>query len=181
MRKFFFYICLLLLFSLSISSCQNARQSDVSVNASNVEAAQNSKKEPTAAEAGQAKPEKENVGEQKTESKKSSSDSETRASVSDKFENRCGWFSNPTPANAWLEDKDGEWIIGIQGSYQAEGDYPDFADDQWVNTNINYGYGCACMKVKVDYKTHRILEIASATAKPLSACRKDPALKEPKD
>jgi hypothetical protein len=181
MRKFLFYIQLLFLFSLSISSCQSARQSDVSATASNVEAAQNSKKEPTAAEGGQAKPEKENAGEQKNEPKKSSTDSEPQASISEKLENRCGWFSNPTPANAWLEDKDGEWIIGIQGGYQAEGDYPDFADQQWVKTNGNYGYGCACMKVRVDYKTHRILEIASATAKPLSACRKDPALKEPKD
>jgi hypothetical protein len=22
-------------------------------------------------------------------------------------EKRCGWFQNPTPANAWLTDKDG--------------------------------------------------------------------------
>lgn len=171
-----FYIFLIFLFSLSISSCQSTRQSSVVANASNVEAAQNSKKESSpAAEGGQAAPEKEKTG----EPKKSASDSAPETATSGKFENRCGWFINPTPANASLEDRDGEWIIGVQGGYQAEGDYPEFDDDNWVKTNVNYGYGCACMRVKVDFKTHRVLEIASATAKPLAACRKDPALKEP--
>jgi hypothetical protein len=31
------------------------------------------------------------------------------------FETRCGWFSNPTPANIWLYDRDGDWTIGVQG------------------------------------------------------------------
>ena len=26
-------------------------------------------------------------------------------------ERRCGWLSNPTPANYWLSDRDGEWTI----------------------------------------------------------------------
>jgi Protein of unknown function (DUF4087) len=47
------------------------------------------------------------------------------------LETRCGWFSNPTPANASLFDRDGEWIIGVQGGYQAEGDWPDFEPGQW--------------------------------------------------
>jgi hypothetical protein len=97
-------------------------------------------------------------------------------------ETRCGWFENPTPANAWLVDRDGEWTIAVQGGYQAEGDWPDFKDNQWVKTNINYGYGCACMKVTTDRADRRILTIHSATAKPLSTCRKDKAIKkkEPK-
>jgi len=33
------------------------------------------------------------------------------------FETRCGWFSNPTPANAWLWDREAEWIIGVQGGF----------------------------------------------------------------
>ena len=96
------------------------------------------------------------------------------------FETRCGWFDNPTPANAWLNDKDGEWTIGVQGGHQAEGDWPDFTPRQWVKTNGNYGYGCACLQVKVNKQTHEVLEIKSATARPLSACRKDRALKDPK-
>ena len=174
MPKFLSYFLILFFLSFSISSCRSVRQVDISSNASNA-AAQNSKKEPQQkAEAVHVAPKEANADEQK----KSSADSAT-TSAGGKFENRCGWFSNPTPANAWLEDRDGEWIIGIQGGHQAEGDYPEFDDDKWIKTNVNYGYGCACMKVKVDYKSHRVLEIASATAKPLSACREDPALKEP--
>ena len=93
------------------------------------------------------------------------------------LETRCGWFENPTPANAWLVDRDGEWLIGAQGGYQADGDWPDFKDSQWVKTNINYGHGCACMKVTTDRSAMRILAITSATAKPLSTCRKDNSLK----
>ncbi|HEX8738104.1 MAG TPA: DUF4087 domain-containing protein [Pyrinomonadaceae bacterium] len=177
MRKFFFYALILFLFSLSILSCRSARQSEISSNASNA-APQNSPKETPQpkAEAAQAAPEKANAG----EPKKSPSDAAPQTSSEAKFENRCGWFVNPTPANASLEDKDGEWIIGVQGGYQAGGDYPEFDDKDWVKTNVNYGYGCACMRVKVDFKTRRVLEIASATTKPLAACRKDPALKEPR-
>ena len=53
------------------------------------------------------------------------------------FETRCGWFQNPTPANIWLDDRDGEWIIGVQGGYQVESDWdwPAFKKGQWVETN----------------------------------------------
>lgn len=56
-------------------------------------------------------------------------------------ETRCGWFVNPTPANASLYDRDAEWIIGVQGGHQAEGDWPEFGSGQWVKTNGNYGHG----------------------------------------
>ena len=104
----------------------------------------------------------------------------TSESAMSEFETRCGWFSNPTPANAWLKDRDGEWIIGIQGGHQAEGDWPDFKPRQWIKTNVHYGYGCACLRVKVNRKTHEVIEIKSAYARPLAACRKDRSLKEPK-
>lgn len=99
-----------------------------------------------------------------------------------RFELRCGWFSNPTPANAWLIDKDGEWTIGIQGGYQAEGDWPDISERQWVKTNVHYGYGCACIRASIDRKTERVIQIKSGYGKTLAACRRDPALrrKEPK-
>jgi len=96
------------------------------------------------------------------------------------WETRCGWFSNPTPANAWLDDKDGEWIIGVQGGHQAEGDWPAFKRRQWVATNHSYGYGCACLRVRVNRETHEVLEIKSSYARPLAACRKDRSLKQPK-
>lgn len=92
-------------------------------------------------------------------------------------ETRCGWFSNPTPANASLFDRDGEWLIGVQGGQQAEGDWPSFTPRQWVETNGHYGHGCACLRVSVNRKEQRILVIESARARPLSVCRRDRALK----
>lgn len=100
-------------------------------------------------------------------------------SASNRLETRCGWFSNPTPSNAWLWDRHGQWTIGLQGGYHAKGDWPTFNSQQWVETNRSYGYGCACMRVKVNYQTRKILEIKSAYAKPLKACRQDRSLKEP--
>ena len=99
------------------------------------------------------------------------------ASVPAAAETRCGWFSNPTPANASLHDREAEWIIGVQGGYQAEGDWPEFAPKQWVETNVHYGYGCACLTVRVDRESHRVLEITRARARALSTCRRDRALK----
>jgi len=97
-----------------------------------------------------------------------------------RFETRCGWFSNPTPANVSLYDRDGEWIIGVQGGYQVEGDWdwPSFKDSQWVETNVHYGYGCACMQLRVNRRTHEALEIKSSRARPLATCRRDPSLKQ---
>lgn len=97
------------------------------------------------------------------------------------FETRCGWFSNPTPANVWLYDRDAEWTIGVQGGYQVSGDWnsPTFKSGQWVQTNTgSYGYGCACLHLRVNKQTHEVLEIKSARARPLSACRQDPVLKK---
>ena len=54
-------------------------------------------------------------------------------SAFEKVETRCGWFSNPTPANASLYDRDDEWIISVQGGHQAEGDWPEFSPKQWVD------------------------------------------------
>ena len=96
------------------------------------------------------------------------------------FETRCGWFSNPTPANISLYDRDDEWIIGVQGAYQIEKewDWPTFKRGQWVRTNAgSYGYGCACLRVRVNRDTQEVLEITSTQARPLSACRNDRALK----
>ena len=90
---------------------------------------------------------------------------------------RCGWIDNPTPANWWLTDRDGEWIIGVQGGRQAEGmdNLPDFSSD-WVETNGHYGYGCACLSADVDVREKQIVRIHSAKLRPLSACKADKAL-----
>ena len=67
-------------------------------------------------------------------------------------ERRCGWLHNPTPANWWLVDRDGEWLLGAQGGYQAPGmdEMPDMTSAGWVETNGHYGHGCACMDVTVE-------------------------------
>ncbi len=99
-------------------------------------------------------------------------------------ERRCGWFENPTPANAWLTDRDGQWIISTQGVEGPEdsGEWPSFADDRWVITNAgSYGYGCACMDVETDKTEHHVLKIKSATSLPLDTCRADKNLIEPEN
>ena len=96
------------------------------------------------------------------------------------FETRCGWFVNPTPANIWLYDRDGEWTIGVQGGYQIEEEWawPKFTARQWVQTNGNYGYGCACLQLRLNKQAGEVLEIKSARARPLAACHRDRSLKK---
>ncbi len=96
-------------------------------------------------------------------------------------ERRCGWLVNPTPANWWLTDRDGEWLLGAQGGYQPPGmdEMPDMTTRGWVGTNGNYGYGCACMTVRTDRATMRITRVHAATPVPLRQCRADRALRRP--
>lgn len=102
----------------------------------------------------------------------------SNAPLLEKSEMRCGWFSNPTPANASLHDRDAEWIIGVQGGHQADGDWPNFSPKQWIETNVHYGYGCACLRMVVDHATEKVIRIESAKARPLSVCRRDRALRK---
>jgi len=95
----------------------------------------------------------------------------------EKSEKRCGWFSNPTPANASLYDREGEWFIAVQGGNQARGDWPAFGPKHWVETNLHHGYGCACFRLRVNRATEEVIEIESAKPRPLSACRNDRKLK----
>jgi hypothetical protein len=94
---------------------------------------------------------------------------------------RCGWLSNPTPANWWLTDRDGEWILGTQGGEQAPGmdEMPDMSTAGWVETNGHYGYGCACMTIAHDPATGRVTRIADAEPKPLKQCQADRSLPKP--
>jgi Protein of unknown function (DUF4087) len=94
----------------------------------------------------------------------------------------CGWFENPTPGNAWLHDRSGEWTIAVQGGAQAEGKWPEFEDSQWIQTGSgSSGYGCACLRARTKPASRDIIAILSTTVKPLAVCRRDKALTEPKN
>lgn len=99
----------------------------------------------------------------------------TAKAENSKNETRCGWIDNPSPANWSLTDRDGEWIIGVQGGYQAKGDLPDFGK-HWVETNVHYGYGCACLKVTTNKHEKKILTIANTQVLPIKQCKSDKAL-----
>jgi hypothetical protein len=106
---------------------------------------------------------------------------DSAAAVAPHVQTRCGWFSNPSPNNASLTDRDGEWAIAIQGEFEAKGDWPEFKKSEWVSSgNASYGHGCACMRVVTDKQAHRIISVKSSTAKPLATCRRDKNLKAPK-
>jgi hypothetical protein len=94
------------------------------------------------------------------------------------IQHRCGWLDNPTPANWWLTDRQGEWILSVQGGYQAPGmdDMPDMSEHGWVKTNGYYGYRCACLDVTVDQAEHRITRLIKSVPEPLRQCRTDPKL-----
>lgn len=99
----------------------------------------------------------------------------------DGIENRCGWFVNPSPGNASLLDRDGEWTVAMQGGHQAEGDWPSIDKKQWVAYGgSGYGYGCTCMRVVTDAEDDTIKRIVSSQSKPLLQCRRDPKLTEPR-
>jgi Protein of unknown function (DUF4087) len=95
---------------------------------------------------------------------------------------RCGWVHNPTPANWYLFDRDGRWVLSEQGLYSARGmeRLPDFTETEWVKTNVgSYGYGCGCMRVSTDPGKRIVTRIHSAIQKPLSTCRADKRLPPP--
>jgi hypothetical protein len=94
-------------------------------------------------------------------------------------ENRCGIRTNPTPANWWLTDRDGEWTIGVQGGYQAEGleTLPEaLFEGGWVRTNGYYGYRCACLSVETDRTSMRVTRVHGGKGLPMKRCDGDRAL-----
>jgi hypothetical protein len=93
---------------------------------------------------------------------------------------RCGWLVNPTPANWWLTDRDGQWILSTQGADQASGmdEMPDMSAAGWVETNGHYGYGCACMTITAD-GDGQVRRVADAQPMPLKQCRADRKLPKP--
>lgn len=95
-------------------------------------------------------------------------------------EMRCGWLENPTPANWWLVDGDGTWILSTQGSPEPKGMdlIPDVSAHDFVKTNGSYGYACACLDARFDGDKSAI-EIKSVRQLPLGKCRKDRSLPKP--
>jgi hypothetical protein len=95
---------------------------------------------------------------------------------------RCGWFDNPSPGNATLTDRDGEWTVAQQGEHEAKGRWPAFGAGQSVRIgNGSAAYGCSCITGTFDDENHDVMLIASSRSLPLSVCRRDRALqgKEP--
>ncbi|RYY23848.1 MAG: DUF4087 domain-containing protein [Sphingomonadales bacterium] len=99
----------------------------------------------------------------------------------DKPVNICGWIENPTPANWWITDRFGQWVMMTQGSEGVPGmdRIPDLSGKQWVRTNGYYGYGCGCLRATVNREEMEITRIHGFTQKPLSACRADKKLRRP--
>lgn len=104
----------------------------------------------------------------------------TLATPAAALETRCGWLDNPTPANWWLTDADGEWTVSLQGQGDRSGifDRPWNGTRDWVETNGSYGFGCACMGVDVDRKSRWITNAEWVDWLPLRQCLADPALPE---
>lgn len=97
-------------------------------------------------------------------------------------ETRCGWFDNPTPANNFLTDADGDWILTMQGGYRVDG-YDDLPPasfkfkEQWQTFGAaSYGYGCACLVGKFDLDTGYMIRVESMRPQPLEQCHMDPDL-----
>lgn len=106
-------------------------------------------------------------------------------------EMRCGWLYNPSPANGWLIDAEGEWTLTTQGQPNAFTDEDKAFDlmskasenkKSFVVTNgLDYGYSCACLTVTTQKST--VTAIHQAKQLPLRKCRTDKAIsgKEPKE
>ncbi|MBN8632250.1 MAG: DUF4087 domain-containing protein [Rhodobacterales bacterium] len=103
---------------------------------------------------------------------------------------RCGWYHNPTPGNAILQDADDQWWLSRQGNAPVPGFEDaytttfdnrlrfDYADE----TTDGYGYSCACAEGVFDedapaYKNVR--SVSRLTEIPLSRCEQDPSLPTP--
>lgn len=97
-------------------------------------------------------------------------------------ERRCGWLWNPTPANWWLQDRDGRWVLSVQGGPPVRGmeSVPDMTTRGWVATNGAYGYGCACFTLETDRAARRVLRVLAAEPLPLARCEADRALPRPR-
>ncbi|MBR0649032.1 DUF4087 domain-containing protein [Roseomonas terrae] len=97
-------------------------------------------------------------------------------------ERRCGWLANPSPANWWLRDRDGEWVLSVQGVGREPvpglDSLPDMTTLGWVETNGPHGYGCACLILDTA-PGGRVVRILSGEPLPMQRCRADRTLPPP--
>lgn len=98
--------------------------------------------------------------------------------ASSEFETRCGWFVNPSPANIFLLDADGNWTLSSQGDHfiEKEWDWPNFSEDEWIGKPNAYGHGCACITAKFDKEKFDVLEISKLWPQALKICLTDKKL-----
>lgn len=98
-----------------------------------------------------------------------------------KAEKRCGWLENPSPANHWLIDADGEWTLSVQGTSLGEdigiGQLPPLNSKDSVRTNGEYGFACVCLQLDTDPVSHTVLKIYGGKQLPLKQCLEDPAIR----
>jgi len=92
-------------------------------------------------------------------------------------ERRCGWLANPSPANWWLRDRDGQWDLSVQGQEPVAGldRLPDMTTMGWLETNGPHGYGCACLMLDTA-AGHRVVRILSGEPLPTGRCSADRTL-----
>jgi len=96
-------------------------------------------------------------------------------------ERRCGWIQNPTPANWWLTDREGEWVLSVQGGPEVPGmdRLPDMTTRGWTATNGPHGFGCGCVLMETDRATRRVVRVLGGEPLPLARCRADRSLPPP--
>lgn len=105
-------------------------------------------------------------------------------------ETRCGWYHNPTPANVFLEDADGQWWFSRQGGTSVPGFDEAYTSDFDNRLRIDfagevtqhYGYSCACAVGEFDSRRdvyENVLSISRLIEIPLNRCERDPALPSP--
>jgi hypothetical protein len=92
-------------------------------------------------------------------------------------EQKCGWLSNPTPANVWLQDGDELWVIAQQGAvFASESDFSHInqlfsKEESVVRNNGNYGYTCVCITGLFDKQDQQLNQISYSVNKGLDYCR----------
>ncbi len=96
----------------------------------------------------------------------------------------CGWISNPTPANVWMEDAKGLLTISLQGGTQPEGvDLAPSAPGESLRYSGgpgSYGDSCGCIKAEVSVVDgeRTVTKILKSKAKKLSACLTDKSISQ---
>lgn len=83
------------------------------------------------------------------------------------------------PVEGATKDKDGFAPMEMRPYPLIEDDnvkWPEFKRGQKVKTNGEYGYGCVCASMQVSHTERVVVSVKNAIVRPLSACRKYPAL-----